>query len=60
MFRFSIQTPSYLIGQTFDDNMMTVAAIDRIVHHATVIDRQGESYRKKQALKKEGKSEIAN
>ena len=43
--------------QIFDDNMMTVAAIDRIVHHATVIDCQGESYRKQQALKKENKVE---
>lgn len=38
--------------QLFDDNMMTVAAIDRIVHHSTIIDCQGESFRKQQALKK--------
>jgi len=38
--------------QIFDDNMMTIAAIDRIVHHSTVIDCQGESFRKKHALKK--------
>ena len=38
--------------QIFDDNMMTVAAIDRIVHHATIIDCQGESFRKQQAMKK--------
>lgn len=38
--------------QLFDDNMMTVAAIDRIVHHATIIDCQGESFRKQEALKK--------
>jgi DNA replication protein DnaC len=31
--------------------MMTVAAIDRIIHHATIIEIQGESYRKKQSLK---------
>jgi len=36
----------------FDDNMMTIAAIDRIVHHATIIDCQGDSYRKKHALNK--------
>lgn len=38
--------------QLFDDNMMTIAAIDRIVHHSTVIDCQGESFRKQHALKK--------
>lgn len=38
--------------QLFDDNMMTVAAIDRIVHHATIIDCQGDSFRKRHALKK--------
>jgi len=38
--------------QIFDDNMMTVAAIDRIVHHATVIDCQGDSFRKRAALSK--------
>jgi DNA replication protein DnaC len=36
----------------FPDTMMTVAAIDRIIHHATIIEIQGESYRKKQNLKK--------
>lgn len=29
----------------FPDNMMAVAAIDRLVHHATVINITGESYR---------------
>jgi len=31
----------------FPDNMMTVAAIDRLIHHATLIEMAGESYRKK-------------
>jgi DNA replication protein DnaC len=35
----------------FPDTMMTVAAIDRIIHHATIIEIEGESYRKKQRLK---------
>ena len=35
----------------FPDTMMTVAAIDRIIHHATIIEIQGESYRKKHSLK---------
>jgi len=38
--------------QIFPDTMMTVAAIDRIIRHATIIEIEGESYRKKQSLKK--------
>jgi len=38
--------------QIFPDTMMTVAAIDRIIHHATIIEIAGESYRKKQSLKR--------
>lgn len=37
--------------QIFPDTMMTVAAIDRIIHHATIIELEGDSYRKKQGLK---------
>lgn len=36
--------------QIFTDSMMTVAAIDRLVHHAIIIEIQAESYRKKQAM----------
>jgi DNA replication protein DnaC len=32
----------------FGDNMMTVAAIDRLVHHADIFEIEGDSYRKKQ------------
>lgn len=35
----------------FGDNMMTVAAIDRLVHHSDIYQIEGESYRKKQAMK---------
>jgi DNA replication protein DnaC len=35
----------------FGDNMMTVAAIDRLVHHSDIYQIKGESYRKKQAMK---------
>jgi DNA replication protein DnaC len=38
--------------QIFQDNMMTVAAIDRLVHHATIIECNEDSYRKKQSLKR--------
>lgn len=33
--------------ELFDDSMMTVAAIDRLVHHATILHSEGESYRRK-------------
>jgi len=35
----------------FGDNMMTVAAIDRLVHHADIIQIEGDSFRKKHAMK---------
>jgi hypothetical protein len=30
--------------------MMTVAAIDRLIHHATIIEMQAESFRKQAAI----------
>lgn len=41
--------------QIFDDNMMTVAAIDRLVHHASILEFKAESYRKKESLKRRKK-----
>jgi len=38
--------------QIFPDTLMTVAAVDRIIHHAHIIEIEGESYRKKQQLSK--------
>ena len=40
--------------QIFPDSMMTVAAIDRLIHHATIIELEGESYRKQHQLKQAG------
>ena len=37
--------------QIFPDTMMTVAAIDRIIHHATIVEIDGASYRKKHQKK---------
>jgi DNA replication protein DnaC len=37
----------------FEDTIMTVAAIDRLVHHATILQCMGESYRRKASLKKQ-------
>lgn len=36
----------------FSDSTMTVAAVDRLVHHALIIDIQGESFRKQSALER--------
>ncbi|WP_190322247.1 ATP-binding protein, partial [Candidatus Enterovibrio escicola] len=37
----------------FTDTTMAVAAIDRLVHHSHIIQLQGESYRRKTAIKQE-------
>lgn len=36
----------------FTDSMMTVAAVDRLVHHALIVEIQAESYRKQAAVAK--------
>ncbi len=36
--------------QIFPDSMMTVAAIDRLIHHAHILELDGDSYRKQQQL----------
>lgn len=43
----------------FPDNMMAVAAVDRLVHHADIIELTGESYRKRAQAdrKKESKNQ---
>ena len=42
----------------FPDNVMTVAAIDRLIHHASIIKLEGGSYRRRQQMneKKEKKN----
>lgn len=37
----------------FATNSMTVAAIDRLIHHATILEVTSESFRRKQALKQD-------
>jgi IstB-like ATP binding protein len=36
--------------QVFPDKAMTVAAIDRLVHHAVILEMNVESYRRRTAL----------
>jgi DNA replication protein DnaC len=40
----------------FADTTMTVAAIDRLVHHAEILEIQAESYRKAQSMKRKQQS----
>ena len=35
--------------QVLTDTMMTVAAVDRLVHHATIIEMNNDSYRRRTA-----------
>jgi DNA replication protein DnaC len=37
-------------GKVFPDQAMTLAAIDRLVHHATILEMNVESYRRNAAL----------
>jgi DNA replication protein DnaC len=37
-------------GRVFPDQAMTLAAIDRLVHHATILEMNVESYRRKTAI----------
>ena len=50
-------------NKVFPDPAMTVAAIDRLVHHATIFEMNVESYRRRTALGRKGslrkKSEAA-
>ena len=39
----------------FGDTIMTVAAIDRLVHHATVLEFEGDSFRMKTSIKRASK-----
>ena len=37
-------------GKIFADQAMTLAAIDRLVHHAIILEMNVESYRRREAL----------
>jgi DNA replication protein DnaC len=39
-------------GKVFPDQAMTLAAIDRLVHHATILEMDVESYRRKTAIER--------
>jgi DNA replication protein DnaC len=48
----SANAPFSAWDQVFPDKAMTVAAVDRLVHHATILEMNVESYRRKAALKR--------
>ena len=39
-------------GKVFPDPAMTLAAVDRLVHHATILEMNVESYRRREAIEK--------
>lgn len=39
-------------GKIFPDQAMTLAAVDRLVHHATILEMNVESYRRKAAIER--------
>ena len=41
-------------GKIFPDPAMTLAAVDRLVHHATIFELNVESYRRREAVKRKG------
>ena len=40
-------------NRVFPDQAMTVAAIDRLVHHATILEMNGESFRRRAAARRQ-------
>ncbi|ESY29584.1 hypothetical protein X748_27855 [Mesorhizobium sp. LNJC386A00] len=47
-------------SDVFPGPAMTVAAIDRLVHHSTIIEMNGESYRKRDAVARGAGTQNAN
>jgi DNA replication protein DnaC len=46
-------TPFSQWSDVFVDPAMTIAAIDRLVHHATILEMNAESYRRRSAQKQQ-------
>ncbi len=47
-------------GKVFPDAAMTLAAVDRLVHHATIFEMNVESYRRREAVKTKGRGRPAS
>ena len=46
-------------GSVFPDQAVTVAAIDRLVHHATILEMNGDSYRRRAAASRQSPEAVA-
>ena len=46
-------------NNVFPDPAMTVAAVDRLVHHSTIVEMNVESYRQRSATKRRGRAAAA-
>ncbi|AXQ96166.1 IS21-like element helper ATPase IstB (plasmid) [Cereibacter azotoformans] len=46
-------------NRVFPDQAMTVAAIDRLVHHATILEMNGESFRRRAAARRRSSEPVA-
>ena len=46
-------------NNVFPDPAMTVAAVDRLVHHSTIVEMNVESYRQRSATKRKGRAATA-
>ena len=44
----------------FADDMMTVAAVDRLVHHALIVEIHSDSYRKRSAAQRTEETEVSD
>ena len=53
-------TPFSQWGEVFVDPAMTLAAIDRLVHHATILEMNAESYRRREAQETQKLSRAKN
>ena len=40
------------MGKVFPDPAMTLAAVDRLVHHASIFEMNVESYRRREAIER--------
>jgi DNA replication protein DnaC len=47
-------------GKIFPDPAMTLAAVDRLVHHATIFEMNVESYRRREAMRQKGPGRTAS
>ena len=55
-----LQSALQRMGPDFPDPAMTVAAIDRLVHHATILELNTESYRRRALPARSAKAEQAD